>query len=183
MYGWKNHFVIQADYQHWANEVLFASLEHLTPDALESDQGLYFRSIHHTVDHLLAISQLWFARLKGEAIDVNVHASQHPDWRELQNALRLETRRLQAWLEAQDDTWFEREIEFAGSDGRACRMWVRDILTHLYTLYAHHRGQVSAVAIRLGAPCPEMDYVDYRREMERLLNEVRNAGSNPPAGG
>ncbi len=183
MYSWKNHFVIQADYQHWANEVLFASLEHLTPDALESDQGLYFRSIHHTVDHMLVVSQLWLARLKGETLAVNFREIQHPDWRELQNALRRETRRLQAWLQDQDDAWFEREIEFASSDGRARRMWVRDVLTHLFTHYAHHRGQVSAVATRLGAPCPEMDYVYYRREMERLLNEVRNGGSNPPAGG
>lgn len=183
MYGWKNYFVIQADYQHWANEVLFASLEHLTPDALASDQGLFFRSIHHTVDHMLSMSQLWQARLKGETLRIDTRVILHPDWRELQNALRRETRRLQSWLQGQDDAWFERELDFAGDDGRTRRMWVRDMLTHLFTHYAHHRGQVSAVATRLGAPCPEMDYVDYRREMERLLNAVRNGGRNPPAEG
>ncbi len=181
MFSWKNHFVILADYQHWANEVLFASLEHLTPDALSSDQGLFLRSIHHTLDNMLAVGELWLARLKGETRTVNTREIEHPDWRELQNALRRLTRRLQAWLEAQDAAWFEGEIEFADSDGRARRMWVRDMLTHLYTHHAHHRGQVAAVATRLGAPYPEMDYVLYRREMERLLNEVR-VGSNPPIG-
>jgi uncharacterized damage-inducible protein DinB len=59
-------------------------------------------------------------------------------------------------------------------------MWVRDVLTHLFTHYAHHRGQVSAVATRLGAPCPEMDFVYYRREMERLINETQRP-QVPPA--
>ncbi len=183
VFTWKNHFVIQADYQHWANEVLFTALEHLTPEAIAEDQGLFFRSIHHTVDHMLMVSRVWLARLQGENLEVDYRQIQHPDWRELKNALRLEIRRLQAWLEAQPDAFFEQRLEFAGSDGRARSMWVRDMLTHLFTHYAHHRGQVSAVATRLGAPCPEMDFVYYRREMDRLLTEVRSGGHNPAAGG
>lgn len=64
MYTWKSYYIIQADYQHWANEVLFSALDHLQPDALASDQGLFFNSIHHTVDHMLLVSQAWLARLK-----------------------------------------------------------------------------------------------------------------------
>lgn len=180
MYTWKNHFVIQADYQHWANEVMFDALSHLTADSLACDQGLFFGSIHHTVDHMLMVSRVWLARLQGENLSVNYREIHHPDWRELQNALRRETRKLQDWLEAQADAFYDGEIEFAGSDGRARRMWVRDALTHLYTHYAHHRGQISAVATRLGAPCPEMDFVYYRREMEKLLSELRNGGNRPP---
>lgn len=182
MYTWKSHFVIQADYQHWANEVMFTALDHLTPDSLASEQGLFFHSIHHTVDHMLMVSRAWLARLQGENLDVNYREIHHPDWRELQNALRRETRKLQAWLDAQPDAFYDREFEFAGSDGRARRMWVRDALTHLFTHYAHHRGQVWAVATRLGAPSPEMDFVHYRREMERLINQVRNGGHTSPRG-
>jgi uncharacterized damage-inducible protein DinB len=59
MYAWKSHFVVQADYQHWANEVLFTALDYLQPDVIDSDQGLFFNSIHHTVDHMLQVSQSW----------------------------------------------------------------------------------------------------------------------------
>jgi uncharacterized damage-inducible protein DinB len=59
-------------------------------------------------------------------------------------------------------------------------MWARDALTHLYTHYAHHRGQISAVVTRLGAPCPEMDFLFYRREMERLLNDLKQASGAEP---
>ncbi len=156
-----------ADYQHWANEVLFSALDHLQAEVLASDQGLFFKSIHHTVDHILLVSQSWQARLRGEHLPVNYRVINNPEWRELKTALRRETRRLQAWLEAQPEEYFDAQIQL----DRA--MWTRDALTHLFTHYAHHRGQVSAVATRLGAPCPEMNFVLYKREMERLLSEPR----------
>lgn len=174
MYTWKSYYIIQADYQHWANEVLFTALEHLQPEFIASDQGLFFHSIHHTVDHILLVSQAWQARLQGDNLAPNYREIAHPDWRELQKAMRMETRRLQSWLEAQPDDYYEQQISFAGSDGKIRTMWVRDMLVHLFTHYAHHRGQISAVATRLGAPCPEMDFVYYRREMEKVLAQVRN---------
>lgn len=178
MYAWKSYFVVQADYQHWANEVMFSALDHLQAEVLASDQGLFFRSIHHTVDHILVVSQSWQARLRGEHLAINYRILHNPEWRELKTALRRETRRLQGWLEAQPEEFFDAQIQFQGGDGKARAMWTRDALTHLFTHYAHHRGQVSAVATRLGAPCPEMDFVLYKREMERLLSEPRQA---PPA--
>ena len=174
MYSWKSYFIVQADYQHWANEVLLTSLGHLTDDAIEGDQGLFFRSIHHTLDHILTVSEVWFARLRGEHFAVNYREIRHPNWRELENAMRHETRHLQAWLEMQPVEFFDSRIEFSGSDGRRHEMWVRDALTHLFTHYAHHRGQISAVATRLGAPCPEMDFVYYRREMEKVMAELKD---------
>ena len=42
MITWKKHFIYLADYQYWANETLFESLDHLTDAARKSDQGLYF---------------------------------------------------------------------------------------------------------------------------------------------
>jgi len=177
MYAWKNHFVVQADYQHWANDVLFAALDHLQDDAIGGDQGLFFGSIHHTVDHMLLVSQVWQARLRGECLTVNDKIINNPDWRELRHALRRETRKLQAWLEARPPEFFDERINFVGADGKPREMWVRDVMTHMYTHYAHHRGQISAVATRLGAPCPEMDFVYYRREMERLLSEMRETPS------
>jgi len=175
MYVWKNFFVVQADYQHWANEVLFAALDHLQPDAISSDQGLFFDSIHHTTDHMLQVSQSWLSRLQGENLTVNYKVISTSEWRDTKLALRREVRKLQSWLESQPPEFFDTQIEYVGSEGKLHTIWVRDALTHLYTHYTHHRGQISAVATRLGAPCPEMDFVFYRREMQRLLNEVRQA--------
>ena len=175
MYSWKNYFVIQADYQHWANEVLFVALEHLPADAIAADQGLFFNSIHHTVDHMLVVSQAWLARLQATAFTPNYKTISQPDWRKLKNTLRHETRRLQGWLQARPEAFFDAQVRFSGSDGKPREMWARDALTHLFTHFVHHRGQVSAVITRLGGPCPEMDFVFYRREMDKVLSETRQA--------
>ncbi|MCP5278986.1 MAG: DinB family protein [Thiobacillus sp.] len=173
MYSWKTHFVSQADYQHWANEVMFTALDHFQPEVIGSDQGLFFRSIHHTVDHMLVVSQAWLARLKGESFSPDYKVINHPDWRELKLALRKEMRHLQDWLDTRPEGFYEGHIRFSGSDGKPREMWTRDALIHLFTHYAHHRGQVSAVATRLGGPCPEMDFVYYRREMDKLMAEAQ----------
>ncbi len=173
MYSWKSHFTVLADYQHWANEVMFNALDHLQPEVIGSDQGLYFNSIHHTVDHLLLVSQVWLGRLQGGGVEANYRVINQPDFRELKQSLRRETRKLQTWLDAQPEEFFDSEVGYASSDGKTRQMWVRDVLTHLFTHYAHHRGQVSAVVTRLGGPCPEMDYVYYRREMDKLLSEMQ----------
>jgi uncharacterized damage-inducible protein DinB len=174
MYSWKNHFVVLADYQVWANEVLFGSLERLGDSARKANEGLYFGSMHHTMDHILATNRLWAARLRGETASVDSRKVQCEEWRNLKISMQTEARALQRWLDAKEDAWFDSRLAFASSDGKPREMWVRDALTHVFNHATHHRGQVSAVATRLGAPCPQMDYVYYKREMEGHLAEFRN---------
>jgi uncharacterized damage-inducible protein DinB len=171
MYTWKSYYVVQADYQHWANEVLFAAADHLKPEYLISDQGLQFRSILRSVDHMLLVSQVWQTRLRGETLaePPDYKTVHHPDWRALKNAVRHETRGLQDWLDHRPDAWFEGKITYTAHDGKMRDNWVRDALNHLFTHYAHHRGELSAALTRLEAPCPEMDFIQYRREMDKIL--------------
>ncbi|HMM55546.1 MAG TPA: DinB family protein [Candidatus Desulfobacillus sp.] len=172
-YGWKQHFIYQVDYQHWANEVLFESLGRLDPPALAEPQGLHFSSIHRTMDHILVVAQLWRLRLQGESPAVDYQRLHHPDWRELVQSLRLETRELQHWLETKPDVFFESEIAYRSSEGKERRNWVRDVLTHMMSHMVHHRGQVSAVVTRLGVPAPEMDYIYYKRAIDAALAQSR----------
>ncbi|CAG0931063.1 MAG: hypothetical protein EFKGCFLK_00303 [Rhodocyclaceae bacterium] len=170
---WKQYFIYQADYQHWANEVLFECLDRLDPKALAEPQGLHFSTIHQTVDHILVVSQLWRLRLQGESPIVDYKRLHHPDWRALKTALRQEMRGLQHWLETKPEAFFESEIAFRSSEGKARRNWVRDVLTHMMGHMVHHRGQVSAAATRLGTPAPEMDYIFYKRAVDAALTQKK----------
>lgn len=172
MYTWKSYFVVQADYQHWANERLFEALGHLKQEYIDNEHGLFFQSIHQSIDHLLLVSQVWQARLRGEEIAApNYRIVHEPDWRTLENKLRRETRRLQDWLDQQPDTWYEGQIAYVGHDGKLNSNWVRDALTQVFNHYAHARGQVAALLAHLEMPWPEMDFIFYRREMDKLLGQ------------
>lgn len=172
MITWKKHFIYLADYQHWANESLFESLDHLTDAARKSEQGLYFHSIHHTLDHILVVNRLWAARLRGQNSSVSFNVIHVNDWRELKVTLQKESRQFQHWLESQPDVFFEMSASYDGMEGKEHDNWVRDILTHVFNHATHHRGQISAVATSLGAPVPQMDYIYYKREMNNCLDEL-----------
>lgn len=173
MFTWKKYFTYQADYQHWANDVLFNSLDMLDDAARKSAQGLFFDSAHNTVDHILVVTKNWMARLRQEDTALPYNKVHCPDWKELKNALRQEVRDMQRWLEACPDEFFEERLFYRSSNGKEQSIWVRDALTHIMTHMVHHRGQVSAVATRLGSPTPEMDYVYYKREMEEHLENIK----------
>lgn len=171
-YSWKSYFVIQADYQQWANDRLFGALGRVDPDLLMSPQGLFFDSIHRTVDHLLLVNQLWFARLRGEALVVDFTALTYPDWNQLIEVTQALAREVQLWLEECDDLFFEQKLAYVSSKGEPQQMWIRDIITHMMTHQVHHRGQISAVITRLGYRSLEMDYVYYKRQMDNYRSDL-----------
>jgi uncharacterized damage-inducible protein DinB len=170
---WQNHFLRQCDYQVWANQILFDSLARLHPDALRAPEGLYFGSILHTVDHMLTVLRLWSARLRGERPDIDLGVIHHPDWDELRHCLQRETRQFRHWLEAQPAQWFGQRTGYPRLNGERQENAVCDVITHLMLHFVHHRGQISGVATRLGAPVPEMDFIYFVRAMERATREVQ----------
>lgn len=173
MISWKNHFLYQVDYQHWANDKLFESCDKLSDEARKRDAGLFFKSIHGTANHLLVVNLLWLGRLQGEPKDYRLNQQIFEDWRELKTALKQTVRQTQHWLQAQPPEYFEGELAYRTVAGLEQRDWIHDVLTHFVTHYAHHRGQISGIATQLGAPAPEMDFIYYRRDMQ---DSVAKAG-------
>ena len=60
------HFTLLADYSLWADRRLIGGLAPLSDADWHADQGLFFKSIHMTFNHILVVEQLWLGRLKGE---------------------------------------------------------------------------------------------------------------------
>lgn len=171
----KKHFVYQADYQHWANDMLFNAVDSLDEGARQSDQGISFDSIHKTVNHILIVTRNWMARLKQESVTTTAEEHFIADWKDLKNALRHEYRAMQRWLEAQPESFFDDQIEYRENHHTSRMIWVRDALTQIMTHAAHQRGQVAAIAVRLGAPEPEMGFLAYKQDMEKSLENMRSS--------
>ena len=174
--SFKNYFIYQADYQHWANDILFNALDRLDDAARTNTKTLYFGSIHDSVDHLVFFHRKWLARLKGESFSEGYTGRVHQDWRELKNVLRHEVRALQLWLEQQPDAYFDSQLSFRRTLNHEDKgVWVRDALTHVFTYGALERGHISAAASSIGAPYPDMGYFTYRLEMGEHLQHMRES--------
>jgi len=174
--GFKQYFLYQADYQHWANDALFDALDHLDEDRRHAPQKLFYGSIHGSLDHLLFFFRKWIARLKGEAFSAGYSQAGQGEWRDIKNALRQEIRDFQRWLEQQPEEFFDGRLTYRRSLNHELReTWVRDALTHLFTYASLERGHVSAAGSALGAPFPDMAYYTYRQEMGEHLEHMRRA--------
>jgi uncharacterized damage-inducible protein DinB len=170
----KNYFLYQADYQHWANDILFSALDRLDDESRNNPETLYFGSIHDSVDHLTFFYRKWLARLKGEPFTENYSKASHIEWRTLKNSFRHEVRALQHWLEQQPEAFFDTRLNYRRTLNHDEKgVWVRDALTHIFTYGAIERGRISGAASAMGAPYPDMAYFTYRLEMGEHLENMR----------
>ncbi len=170
----KQHFLYQTDYQHWANELLFSALDRLEDGARKAPQRLYRASLHDSVDHLAFFTRKWLARLRGEDFALRYTDTIHHDWRELKGVLRQDMRAILRWLEQQPPAFFDAPLVYRRSISQQThRVWVRDALTHIYTHAAMERGSIAGLAASLGAPLVDMSYAGYRQEMGEHLDRLR----------
>jgi uncharacterized damage-inducible protein DinB len=51
-----------ARYNRWFNQRLYQACETLTDKERKRDRGAFFRSIHHTLTHLVLADKLWLQR-------------------------------------------------------------------------------------------------------------------------
>ena len=61
------HFQLFARYNAWANSRLYAAAAALTDAQYRADRGAFFKSVHGTLNHLLATDRIWFQRITGNA--------------------------------------------------------------------------------------------------------------------
>src|SRR5436309_7580390 len=66
-----NSFRQLADYNHWANRRLYAVALELPDEQYRRPTGVFFGSLHGTLNHLLLTDRIWLKRLTGEG--------EHPD--------------------------------------------------------------------------------------------------------
>lgn len=172
MFSWKKHFLYQIDYQYWANERVFSALSHLTAEALT--QALpAAASIQQLLRHMHSDMARWAGYMGAEAECVSLDAC--ADVRTITQALRHDVRGLQHWLEKCPDDYFDRQLSYRDNHEQLHTDWARDMLTHLLQSLTHLRGQLVAHASHLGAPAPQLDFIEYKREVQNTLDHLAGA--------
>jgi uncharacterized damage-inducible protein DinB/GNAT superfamily N-acetyltransferase len=158
-------------YNLWAARRLVAAIEPLSEADYRRDVGLFFKSIHGTLNHLLlGEHELWFKRFTGVAIAPVVRSlaeEVEPD------RARLAQRLLEgaaAWLPALEG-WSEvrlaQDLLYTSMAGEALKLPFASTLMHVFNHGTHHRGQITAALTMLGQPCPELDLVVMLRDSRR----------------
>ena len=61
-----DQFTQLAAYNHWANARLYSFAAALPDAAYRQDTGVFFKTLHGTLNHLLLTDRIWLKRLTGQ---------------------------------------------------------------------------------------------------------------------
>jgi uncharacterized damage-inducible protein DinB len=139
----KAHFDQLAAYNRWANRRLYDDAATLTDEARKRGVGLFFGSVHGTLNHLLVADYIWMRRFIGDGPQPErLNQIIYDDFADLRGAREREDDRICDFVTGSSD--YERVIEYQNSTGKTFRQELGSALTHFFNHQAHHRGQVHA---------------------------------------
>jgi uncharacterized damage-inducible protein DinB/GNAT superfamily N-acetyltransferase len=155
----RDHLQTLARYNLWATQVLVNHVDALSEHDYRRDAGLFFKSVHGTLNHLLLTEHgAWMRRFaEGVSPMLDLAAEIEPD------RLRLRQRLVEsalAWLPLLEVWPQERllgTLAFRRSDGQEAELPFAATLAHVFNHGTHHRGQISAALTAMGHGAPVLD--------------------------
>ena len=161
--GWTAHFDLLARYNVWATARLLGAVAAVPDAAYRHDVGLFFRSIHGTLNHLLVGEHLlWFVRFaEGRSPTVALDAEVEPDRAQLDARLREGAARWAPLIASFSPDWWDGTLDYTTMRGTAASLPLAATLAHVFNHGTHHRGQITAALTALGHPSPELDLVYF----------------------
>ncbi len=159
------HYRMFGHYNAWANGRLYDAAAVLSPEQYRADRGAFFKSVHGTLNHLLATDRIWMRRFTGEGdAPDRLDAILFETFDALRAARNAEDRRIISYVEGLDDGRIAGTIEYRRvSSPERFEQPLAPALAHWFNHQAHHRGQIHAILTRLTGQAPELDLLFYQR--------------------
>jgi uncharacterized damage-inducible protein DinB len=154
-----------AAYNHWANLRLYGAALELPEETYRRSTGVFFGSLHGTLNHLLLTDRVWLRRLTGEGEHPDrLDAILHDDRHELLHARIAEDARLKRVVDGYADSDLTEAVAYRTTSGKGYSQPLQDILLHLFNHQTHHRGQAHACcSILTGSEPPSLDLLQFQR--------------------
>jgi uncharacterized damage-inducible protein DinB len=178
-----------AVYNRWAFRQMYSKLnEHISDENYRADSGLFFRSIHGTLVHLLLSSKIWYARFTYPIHDeqypheLNSYWSRSPnEWEEavtdrqdLQQRIFIECDR---WIDFikqlnSESLMTEQTLKHLDTKGEKQERDYTTALDHIFNHNTHHRGQITAAMTKYGGQdaSPVLDLVAMPKDEYTTIN-------------
>jgi uncharacterized damage-inducible protein DinB len=159
------HYRMFGRYNAWANSRLYDAAEALSIEQYRADRGAFFKSVHGTLNHLLATDRIWMQRFTGEGeapgrLDAILFESRS----ELRTAREAEDRRIVDFVDGLDDGRINGTIKYRRvSSPEQFEQQLAPALAHWFNHQTHHRGQVHALLTGLAGQAPDLDLLFFQR--------------------
>jgi len=159
------HYQMFGRYNTWANKRLYDAAAQLSLEQYRADGGAFFKSVHGTLNHLLATDRIWMQRFTGSGTAPDrLDAILFETLDELLPAREAEDRRIVDFVDGLDDTRLAGSIRYRRvSSPEVFEQPLAPALAHWFNHQTHHRGQVHALLTGLVGRAPELDLLFYQR--------------------
>lgn len=164
----KQHFMMFAAYNQWANERIYDAALDLTDEEFGRPVGAFFGSLMGTLNHLMVADRIWMKRFTGEgdapaALDTIVHRALGA----LRMAREVEDRRIVEWVGGLSEKALAGRFTYMTvTDMRTVSQRLAPALSHLFNHQTHHRGQAHTILTILGRPSVPLDLIYFQRTEE-----------------
>jgi uncharacterized damage-inducible protein DinB len=161
----KQHFMMFAAYNRWANTRLYEAAGELDEKEWQKDTGAFFGSMMGTLNHLLVADRIWMKRFTGLGEAPNaLNAIVDRTYEGLHAARITEDARILEWVDALDPEEFQGRFTYVTvTDVRTVSQRIAPALSHLFNHQTHHRGQAHAILTMLGKPSVQLDMIYFQR--------------------
>jgi uncharacterized damage-inducible protein DinB len=177
-----NAFTELAQYNRWANARLYEAALELPSQHYNADVGVFFRSLHGTLNHLLVTDRIWLRRLTGVGEELTgLNQILFEDRNALALARADEDDRIIAVVESYDEERIVKPFAYRTTSGQPQRSVAGDVLRHLFNHHAHHRGQAHSCISIAGREPPALDLLGFQRGMSAPdLRTIAAKGARAP---
>jgi uncharacterized damage-inducible protein DinB len=160
---WHRHFGGMVRYHVWATHRLLEAVSRVSAADYQRDVGLFFKSIHGTLNHMLVTEHLlWYARFaKGASPVLALDSEIEPDRERLAQALKGGSANWTPLIASWTAERFDGHLDYRTSKGDPLSLPFAATLAHVFNHATHHRGQITAALTAMGQPCPELDMVYF----------------------
>jgi uncharacterized damage-inducible protein DinB len=156
----RNYFEALARYHVWATDKVLAEVATMSDVHYRQDCGLFFKSVHGTLNHMLVGEQHWYSRFAdGVSLKLALNTELETNRTVLATALRDAVKRWSPWVKTMDMKNFNGNLHYTKSSGGQVIVPFASALGHVFNHGTHHRGQVSAALTSMSYAAPEMDLI------------------------
>ncbi|AFT71548.1 DinB family protein [Alloalcanivorax dieselolei B5] len=149
---WLSHYSTLARYNQWQNQQHYQLCDRLDDTQRKADRGLFFHSIHGTLNHLLLADRLWLGRFLDrpfhvQRLDQELYEDFDQLWRERENTDQA----ILDYIAGLEESRLDGELSYvSASTGQSRSQPLRLCLTHFFNHQTHHRGQITTAYGQLG---------------------------------
>ncbi|WP_262028273.1 DinB family protein [Microvirga sp. Mcv34] len=162
----KPHFAMMAAYNAWCNERIYDAAAQLSDADYRADRGAFFKSVHGTLNHLLATDRIWLKRFMGQGEAPNrLDAILFENLSDLRSARQKEDERIVSYIHRLSEADLAGRIRYKTITNPAeIEQPLAPALVHLFNHQTHHRGQVHCLLTGFGLDAPALDLILFQRQ-------------------